>query len=171
MNLYGFVKNNAINRIDLWGLKCSLVSGPTVTGTDWIVRELDFQTSAATYSALIDGVTVTWGLEGEVKCCCDFLVVFKRNVTKTVYKTVTASLPQNTFPIVAFAPGNAPGRPSFTSILNGIGKVLGGGAKKILGNWAGYYVTDYDAGLLTSGIENTKPASLSDGDWPDDPCN
>ncbi len=172
INQYGFAGNKSLSRIDLLGMKCVAVSEPRITGSDWELSRVVLDGIPASFSYQIDGVDVTWRLEGEVECCCKFLFFFRRRVTRTIHKTITraAQIPRKSLPIFALAPGNLPVNvPSPKSIAEGIGEILGEIVGDIVGG--GYFVTEDEHAAIGGGILRSKPKSLREGDWPEDPCN
>ena len=171
LNLYGMVGNDPVNQWDNLGLlfsSCEVISGPTVSsGASWELSSTVLLTPGMStpYTAFIDGVETTWRLKGEVKCCCKSLFSKESVSTKTVYKTVKKSKSVSGIP--AFAAGNTPGKPSFTSIANGIGKVI---VKTLSSPFSAYWVSDNDANELAGAVNQSKPNDTNTGSWPEEPC-
>jgi len=171
-NLYGFAGNNGVNTWDLLGLffsSCEVVSGPTPkTDAKWEIAEASFSGTPATFSASLDGVEVTWVLEGEVECCCDGLFSKPKTETKSVKKTAEKSARFRGGAIAAYAPANLPSSfPSATSIGNAVGQAI---ASKIPGAFTTYIVTSSEGNEIAGTVNRTKPTSNSEGTWPKKPC-
>jgi RHS repeat-associated protein len=71
-NLYLAGRNVFVNVIDPVGNKCVLAAGPSVSeNAKWEVIGLTFESGGgSSFITQIEGVEVTWGLKGNVECCC-----------------------------------------------------------------------------------------------------
>ena len=169
LNLYTMVGNDAVNRWDLLGLKCTVVSGPNPKlGAEWELKQLDFKGIPATFAAQLTGLESSWELEGKVECCCKGLIRTK-NKTKKVTKTFKKSARFRGGPIVAYAPANLPSSfPSATSLANVLGQAI---ASKVPGAFSATIISSRDSSTVQGAFNRTKPMNTSAGDWPKDPCN
>ena len=173
INIYSFVLNRSINTFDKFGLlgSCTLISGPTpVKGAKWEKKKTDLDVITNNRGASIYGGITTWELKGEVKCCCKFLF-FSWTKTKTVYKTVKGKWRLDP-PRVFWDPGTGPLEvPSGSTILRGVGEILGNLTGKALGALSRYKPDNpQDAADLEKAVANTKPSSTDEGSWPKNPC-
>jgi len=174
MFFYGFryydpTTGNTWDLLGLFFSSCEVVSGPTPkTDAKWEIAEASFSGTPATFSASLDGVEVTWVLEGEVECCCDGLFSKPKTETKSVKKTAEKSARFRGGAIAAYAPANLPSSfPSATSIGNAVGQAI---ASKIPGAFTTYIVTSSEGNEIAGTVNRTKPTSNSEGTWPKKPC-
>ena len=173
INIHCFVLNRSINAFDEFGLlfgSCTVKSGPTlVEGAEWELAGTTLGGEAANNMFNLRGGTAKWVLEGEVECCCRFLI-WKRTKTKRVYKTVETDWTVGVVPMTLFSATTVPADvPNPVTIAQGIGTVI---AAKVGDALSGMGLFGWPKQIkeILDWVNATKPSSQEEGSWPEEPC-
>ncbi|MGB0155105.1 MAG: RHS repeat domain-containing protein [Verrucomicrobiales bacterium] len=155
-NLYGFVKNNGVGRIDLFGLSC-MPDSAVLAGCseDWALEDVEYDGASADFSAVITEITVTWSKRVRIGCKCDEgKVCGETECAKRVYTTTIGT---GGGVITRSTTGNM-SKPSAKSVIDAVSKV---GARKLSKSLGG----TLPSRELLGYVKATKPTSNSAGSW------
>ena len=170
-NLFCFVGNTPLERVDPIGLKCTLVSGPRIGSPGyWQIAKIELDVTSYDGIAHFDRITITWNMNGEVTCCCNSETVVKKVSIKV--KTSPVNFTEEGIPVIAWDPktltsGTLPNPTD--SAGRAISELLAALLQKGLSDFA---MLNMDAENLRNLKQSFKLALPKSGPvWPADPCN
>ncbi|MBL9144935.1 MAG: RHS repeat-associated core domain-containing protein [Verrucomicrobiaceae bacterium] len=161
LNVFVIAGNNAISGADNRGLSCTPTNVVIACqGGGWTVNSIEWKTSpAGTYSLLVEGVTAV--VEGNFQRIC---TPCGCGVTDCVKKTVNIDVTlKASDQFVAFAPGATTTPPGFSSILNGIGAVVGAAAGA--GIQLPFFASPTDLSNIVFEVSKQLPENNYSGSW------
>lgn len=166
INIYRYVGNNPISRVDPTGL--GWVEDDNMNfKTKWHLVSETYEEDAADFTRLIYSVTRVWEAEVEVDCKCEETGEIK-TVSGTRTYTKTADFRDYGGLLNKSGTALPMGAPTFKSILNGLGKILAGAAKK--GIPEPIPISKENQAIIDSQLPT--PTEPTDGKWKDhSPCD
>ncbi len=175
INLYSFVMNNPIQKIDPLGFDCVLINGPYDI-SDWELRfKLNIEHSGGVgINVLVTGIDLHWRRTAKIDCCCGSFF-FVRDQTKQleqtldIHKSFVGSFGQ--FPAIDVTRATSGDIPNIDNVYKALGELLAQLEIKILSDMTGIWVANDDYIKVRDAIIRYKPARKP---WPAlklDPCN
>ena len=184
-NLYAYVLNNGLIRVDSYGLfgNCYALGTPRAShGLDWELWKIvpDIAPLSATispsaaYLVILRGIDVVWRLQGTVQCCCSFGIwrfTKKWTSTRNCYKTFEGrvSFDQEGFRVYPSPTQSLPTpMPNVSTMSSALGEYLAADIADNLPVWLS--ISHAELENIRGLIDETKPRLKSQGVWPNDPC-
>lgn len=182
LNLYLFVENDFLDRIDRYGLMCSPKGPPIpIPNATWELDHVELQKDntnapfllSTSYTSIYTGFTVRWRLEAEVECeCTCSLLGFEITRTKkrTVFKIKTKKERFVPFRIYQTPTANLPLPVDLPTTLSGLlGDVISTAIGEIIPTIP--IMDSKELNRFANEILNTRPSDENSGSYQDSLCS